>query len=652
MNYIQGFQNELLIIGGALIVMFLAIEKFDTWPASDNKDEGAQPPRSFTTFGRYLIYCSLYVVGFELVYLFFTFFPDLARTILGTFDITPTPIGGGDQTESTVNLAPLWALSALVAILSAPVLKAVEPMIRARVHRKAAIRSAVELVVRLIQFQEGLFRPDSEKANMAIEATGVKYLDSNAASERHTTISHKWFRAIYLYHAINAQTDPAFGRFLSDGQEEFGRIEKFFESMKEEMEAFLKQRGKNQSRAPERWGRSLEKGLDDLLNKTYLFIVCGVYKTRKSENERRKLLESFDIFVDTRDRVPFAADVVVKSVVVIAISAIVPTAIYLFLLRDVVGNQSVPAELRALVPVNQWWAMFWVAAGLLMHGAAICAVVLARRWFVKPDDKGRVSGGRDSDGSVTGGGATASRVAVMGLLGYGASLIVLFGMSLAAGTGWLESLQSAVMWSLAAAVTSSFTFVYVVRAAEERKPRPVRDVALHASIMAAVSLFLCLFVPGTLDPDIIHLWFAAYVLAASTLIGGGIAYVFPSGYYKHQTQLRKQQYQEVLDAAHEKLTKIEREYGVVLDNYFMDESAEDQGKATSFMEQCGREMESDLEKIVKPAYSKLVTPEIREVLEGRVQDIRDYLGPRLAFVSELANASTSDAEPEKRSDTG
>lgn len=633
MNFIQGYQNELLIIGGAVIVMFLAIEKFDTWPASNGKDEGAQPPRSFTTFGRYLTYCSLYVFGFEVIYLIFTFFPNITRSILGSFDIQPNPLGGEGETGSSANFAPLWALSALVAILSAPVSKAIEPMIRKRVHRRAAIKSAAEHVVRMIQFHDGIFRPDPDSADRAIEALGVKHLEPSAGSERQTSISHKWFRAIYLFHALEVQTDPAFGHFLSDGKEEFSRIERYFRSMKEEMDAFLKQRGKSEGRAPERWGRSLEKGLDDLLGKIYLFIVCGAYKTRKSNKERKRLLEGFGIFLDTQDRIPFAADVVVKSILAIAISALVPTVIYLILLQDVVENTSLPDDLRTLVPKNQWWAMYWVIAGLLMHGMAMCAVVIAWRWYAGEGDRGKPSRS----------GATASGVAVMGVLGYGVSLLVLFGVSVLAGIGLLGSLLSSLMWSLVAAVTSGFTFVYVVRAVEEIRPRPIKDIALHSSVMAGVSLFLCLFVPGALRPHVIHLWFAAYVMAASILIGGGIAYVFPSGYFRHLSQVKMRRHQEALDAAYENLTKMEREYGVGIDNYFLDDSAEDEKNASSFVEQYEQKIESDLEKIKRSAYEKSASLGVNEDLESRIKGVRDYLGPRLVFIRDFAKAAKSAA---------
>lgn len=622
LDLIQKFQNELLILGGLVVVMFVAVERFNTWPPQDSGQATLQPPRSFTTFGRYLTFCTLYVLLFEAVYLLLVFFPDASMAVLDRLGFEPSDADSPDNTEFAKDYTPLWALFILAGLLNAPFFKKGEPFIRERFHRRAAIKSKVEGLIRRIQYREGVFNPDEQLGREAIEATRALHVDVSARSDRYSTFSHKWFRAIYLLHMVKIQDDPGFNKFLTNSQEEFRQIEKFFETMREEMNFFLDQRSKNKDFAPRRWGRSLEKGLDDLLQRLYQFAACGVYTAKRTEKERATLLGSLGFDVSVRDEMPFGADVLVKSLLAIFLAIVVPTMIYLFLLRDVANDPSIREGLRSLVPKDQWWAMYWVCTGLLMHGAAMTVALMMRRWYLKNGE---------SDSTVAGT-ATASRLAGVGLVGYLASFAVLLTMSFVAGSRWQAALLAAAIWSLTPAITAFFISKYVSGAVEGKSPETAKNVVLQSAVMASASLFLCLFVPGAMNPEVIHAWFALYVVSASVLIGACIAYVFPPGYREHVLDLRNARRDSILQTAYEKFNDIENKIGTIYDELDMPNATISEERVFSVLDEWNGIQKKGLEDIVTSKHVKLITPEIEERLKHYVDEMEDYLEPKLASV--------------------
>lgn len=534
------YQTIITIIGAIFIAMIFMV-RFNTWAPVEDKAKLTNPPRHFTTWGRYTRYALLYVAANEILYLLIIWFPDIAKELVG-FATANNIIIPELHPESLRENIPLWSVIITTTVLpSLPQKFNVDYYLRKKLHRRAFITAEADSIIQDLKLNFEKFTPQDSVIQkvMGQGAIGTEKADY---LKKRNTVSHKWAKLSYLIYLFQRwETGREVRRFLDFYGEEWRRLSTDYEDLKLHIPQYRAQSGtQTNNKIVELLEGTLSRALDDKLDMLYMLITCGVLSTSRTLAQRRSAFAHFGLHPGHSIDVPFDWDTIIKSAGIVFLATLVPTMFYEFF-----ADPSVIASRPDIPdPRSPTGTAIWSVISLLLQGSAIAVAVYLNRLWLK------YRSNLEGDDEVNSLRPSVLRRSACALSAYLVGLAVLFvSAELMSGqaASLIEILGKIWAWPLASAVTGYFVCQYITTflkyekggqdVSEDRKwwTALTHGVALMGTSVAS-TLFYFNRLIGTAE-----LPFLIFVVATTFIIGCGIGYVFPEGYRKRRYELNRRE---------------------------------------------------------------------------------------------------------------
>jgi hypothetical protein len=516
---LQNLPSIWAILAGAFFMFVYSWSRFNTW--TDKEDfEYSDPPRHYTTWGRFVSFSLLYTLFIEFFYMLIVFFPE------GTVYIDQI-LGNGTLGEKKGfgEYSFLWAVLILTGVM--PNLRWIrdpELAIRHKLHEMAFIPFEGQSIINQFLIHPSLFRPDQEIIKNVIKEMGDEEKYSVEDFNQPTnSIRHKWCKLSYLrFKLMEWQTSRDVERFMCHCNLEKDSFEKTFSDLKVKIEKYndrLADLGENK---PDEYILLLESDitekLDLLLLQIYRVISCGVLAIEKLGYNRQSTFQSLGLYPALGTDIPFDWNSIINSMAVVFLVTFIPTMLYFFVIRQMdIGLD--------LIPKTAFEALLWAVYSLVINGIGIIGAIFVKRQSskIKSTDKLNTS---------------TFHYLGAGLFGYILSFIFLVAVNLIKdNVSIISAVETVGLWPLIPATTAIFTIHYLNTALHLKKPRWQQSLIQSLCTTFVGIAVVCINFNMIFNAEVFA--FLVFTTLTTALIGAGIGYTFPEGYRRRIERLQR-----------------------------------------------------------------------------------------------------------------
>jgi hypothetical protein len=536
-------QGAIAVVGGIFIAL-LFFAKFNTWAPTEAKAKSANPPRHFTTCGRYVSFAIAYTAIYEVLYVFIVSFPDIAPVLADAAKSYSLPIPGFDLKSFQQNPS-LWSVIIVAAVLpSLPEKVNLDFYLRDWLHRRAFITSEADSTVEDLRWHFEKFAPRDDVIEKVLKR-GLVGTEKEDFLNKRDSVSHKWAKLSYLTYLFQRwEAAREVKQFLECYEGERQRLETDYDELRAAISQYRAEVRKRDRTGVKKRGSSdvvkllepgLSKTLDDKLKALYTLITCGVLTTTRTPAQRRAAFAYFGLHPESKPTLPFDADTIALSVAIVFLATLVPVMIY-SAFGNTGNNKNIPFAASPAV------AVLWSAISLFLQGSAVLIAFYVNRLWLKYQTT------VDTDRTIL-----FLRPSLLRRLACAASAYVVgFGVLVVSALFMSRDnpglpIQQILPWPLVSAVTGYFVSRYLTAFVNLKRgdPEPAQreqwwDALKYAlaSAMAGVMASLLFFGHPWITPD--EAPFVVVAVSTMFIVGLGIGYVFPRGYRKHRQERRAQ----------------------------------------------------------------------------------------------------------------
>jgi len=515
----QNLPNMWAILAGAFFMFVYSWSRFNTWTGKEDF-EYSDPPRHYTTWGRFVSFSLFYTFFIEFIYMLIVFFPE------GTVYIDQI-VGKGSlgEKEGFGEYSFLWAVLILTGIL--PNLRWIrepELTIRHKLHEMAFIPFEGQSIINQFLIHPSLFRPDIETVKKVIkEMEGEEQYSIEDFNQPTKSIRHKWCKLSYLrFKLMEWQTSRDVERFMCHCNLEKDAFEKKISDLKLKIEQYndrLKDLGEDK---PDEYILLLEtdiaEKLDLLLTQMYRVITCGVLAIEKLGYNRQSAFQSFGLYPTLGTDIPFDWDSIVNSIGAVFLVTFIPTMMYFFVMRQMAIDSK-------LIPKSTFEALMWGIYSVVINSIGIIGAIFIRRQLSKIKATGKPN-------------TSTFHYLGAGLFGYILSFMFLASIVLINdNVSILGAFETVGLWPLIPATTAIFTIHYLNTALDAKRPRWQQSLIQSLCTTFVGIAVVCVHYNMIFTSEVLA--FLVFTAITSALIGAGIGYIFPEGYRRRIRRLQR-----------------------------------------------------------------------------------------------------------------
>lgn len=525
------------IILGAVFIAIVSRIRFNRW-TQKNIGKYAFPPRSFTTWPRFVRSALMYVLLIESFYFIIIYSP-------GTVIFIDKYLGGGhidyDIFKEMGQYSVLWSIFLLTGVLpNFPWISKWETNLRDMLHDYAFIPSEAKAVISQLNINYTAFKPDDKIVERILPKIGADAFSREDFSNVSDMIAHRWCKLSYLKNRlVDWMTFPSINNFFSLSKKDYDRFLAEYDRVKSEIDEYfgyirLHHNDREEKEVDHLNGllkatrTKLDAEIDTCLSKVYNFICIGILGTEKMPSGRKRAFKFFGLvpFIPERSNIDWDANI--KTISVLVSAVFLPTLLYYSMSQS--GFMSAKIN---YFPHSAQEALYWSLIGILMHALTIIVVVFFDRWRTRVltsmyDEK------KSSEASIP---HKLSYDVIAAMLGFLVGFMIMVGIIVAPHFGELDKVAQELvkkmpnnaLWSLLPAVTGFFIqyYLHTFRTQSRKAWQLGLSQGLIMSVVAAIVSFTVI---DKGISDILH--FMLYAAFTSFCVGAGIGYMFPHSYLK------------------------------------------------------------------------------------------------------------------------
>lgn len=503
------------------IIPFYSWFNFNTWTGEEFKLAMNNPPRHYTTFSRYVWYAFLYTMVLELVYILFLVVPGFIGVVIEALDLPIQVVAAHIHDEGKF---PLYLLVILLVVApNTPGLRKAERWMRSKLHREAFIPAEAEALMNQFVMHPARFEPNPDTTKVVMEAIGGDIPETRNITRPDKRLRHRWFKMSYLYHQLNgSKQDPKFLQFYDLCGPTPENCDKEYRKLQLDLRSYhttQHQNGKNPSRSDRKYLEDKKKDisarLDQLLEKAFRLIACGVLATQKTHHARMDKFRYFGLNPDYTEGPQVYVDIILSCVFLTTVLTFMTT--YLFHLID-------PLVIEDMTTVISWT----VVMIFLMGTSITSAVCLYRRLSIK-----RRTGLHAGNSTFVFGPRTD--ISIGAGAGYWAGFAIIMVYVIHFSPNQFTSLTEMAFrvwpWPMIPATTAGF-IIYYLYSLEVHRKRLVEG-CIQGTAMAAVAV-LAYAISSGLQKNDINILFLSYCAIVCGLTGFAIGWTFPEEYRRRR----------------------------------------------------------------------------------------------------------------------
>jgi hypothetical protein len=515
----ENIPNIWAILAGALFIFIYSWSKFNGWTGKEDL-EYKDPPRHYTTWGRFISFAFLYTLVIEFFYMFIVFCPQGAVYI----DQAIQGRGALAEIKNFGEYSFLWAVLIISGIIpNLKWIKEPELSLRHKLHEMAFIPFEAQSIIKQFLIRPELFQPQRKVIEDVIKeiGNGENYAIEDFIQPANS-IRHNWCKLSYLrFKLVEWQMSRDVERFMCHCKLEENVFEKSYNNLKTDIEKYnhrLKELGENK---PDEYILLLESDirekLDRLLHQMYRVISCGVLAIEKLGYNRKTAFESFGLHPMLGTDVPFDWDSIINSTIAVFIVTLIPTLLYFFVIRIM--------ELNPIyVPKGSMEALLWAVYSLVINCIGIVGAIFVKRQLSKVESSDKEN-------------IPKFHYLLAGLFGYVFSLVFLMIISLIIIPGGVKAaFRATALWPFVPATTAMFTIHYL-HTSLQIKTSKWRQSLVQGFGTAIVGI-LVVFIHFNMIFSKEVLAFLIFTALTTWLIGASIGYTFPEGYRQRIKRLK------------------------------------------------------------------------------------------------------------------
>lgn len=525
--------QTIYILLGALFIAVVSRNRFNRW-TQKNVGKYAFPPRSFTTWPRFVRSALLYILVIECFYFVIIYSP-------GTVVFIDKYLGAGHIDYGVLKemgqYSVLWSIFLLTGVLpNFPWVNKWETGLRDMLHDYAFIPSAAKAVISQLDINYTAFKPDDKIIQRILPKIGADRFDRHDFHNVSGEIAHKWCKLSYLkYRLEDWVTYPIINKFFEMSTNNYKRFLADYLRIKSEIDEYfdyIRQHDTGQETPHNGLLKATEiklnAELNVHLNKAYNFICIGILGTEKMPRGRKRAFKFFGLapFIPERSFIDW--DTNIKTIGVLVMAILLPTLFY-----HILSQSGLLSEKLNYFPHSPRQALLWSLMGIGMHAVTLIVVVFFDRWrtrvLTSMYDEEKVS-----DTSLPHKLSTDVIAAMLGfLVGFAAMTALIASRYYGDMTKMAEvlagSLSKNALWALLPAVTGFFV-QYYLHTSLSRRRKGWQLGLLQGLVMSAVAALVTFMATDLGFSQIRH--FMLYASFTSFFVGAGIGYVFPHSYRK------------------------------------------------------------------------------------------------------------------------
>ncbi len=510
MEFLYDLDKEIILfVVGLFFVAIYSLVTFNSWTKEELRFGYSNPPRHFTTWGRFTRFSLFYLFGIEALYILIAKFPEQFSVL---FEHPGNP--------TIVSDSSLYAVIVVTGFLSNfPGVRKMENYFRNMLHEKAFIPAEATAIIEHLSIDPNLFRPDSDTAQNVIEDLEDMKLPVSDLTKIAKTVEHKWYKISCLFYGIRKwKGRPEVNRFFEHCAPNYVSCEEKYEKLKRQICDYGEEKGKlGKGESTEEHKRfvytleaELSEKLDSLLKQVYQFVSCGILTTEKSLKSRVSAFESFGLYLDLDQKFPIDWNTIHKSVGIIFASALFPTLAYYYYFPIF----HIP-EPTSFYPISPQYIFIWAVIGMFMFSLGLLGAIMIQRYtprlgtdFIKVKP-------------------SLSKSVAAGFLAYFLGFSVLIVATLMSGNSVMENLHTMWLWPFLPTTTAAFTARYIQTYKKDESPRIKESLIQGAAVIIVAVIIVLLNSKALSNPH-----FMIYLVVVTGLIGGGIGFTLPESYRK------------------------------------------------------------------------------------------------------------------------
>ena len=496
---------------------------FNTWAGEKFEMAMNNPPRHFTTFSRYVWYAFLYTMVVEMVYLLFLVAPGLidvvAKALKLSIQVDTANIGDEG------NYAIYLLVTLIIVVPNTPGLRKAERWIRRTLHRQAFIPAEAEALMNQFMMHPARFEAETETTGRVMAAIGEDIPETQNITRPDKRLSHRWFKMSYLYLQLNgSKQEPKFLQFFDLCGPTPKNCEKEYEKLQMDIRSYFtnkKQIGEKLSWKDKKYlddkKEDISKRLDQLLEKAFRLIACGVLATQKTHQGRIEAFRYFGLNPDFSEGPQVYVDIILSCVFLSTLMTFTTTYIFHLIEPEIIKNMAIVIS----------WTVIMI---FLMGTSIISAVFLYRRLSIK-----RRTGLSAGNSILVFGPRTDIGIgAATGYLaGFAIIMFYIFKFSESDINGSMMMALKIWPWPMIPATTAGFIIYYLFSLDACRKR--LAEGVIQGVSMGAVAALAYIISSGLREVDI-NPSFLVYCSIVCCLVGFVIGWTFPEEYRRRRNR--------------------------------------------------------------------------------------------------------------------
>ncbi len=533
-------QTIWVLVVGALVIGAFAANQYRHW-TGEEADQPDNPPRHYTTMGRYYLFGLFYMAAFILVYTLLILAPkplvDMLREEVQTNDLMTKLLG------SVINPRFIFAVLLITtASTRIPVVVTWEKKLRMGLHNLAKTPSHVQGAIKgLMDDYRGKFQPDDAGMRKALVGDvelkqyflGQYFPPGDNKQDEEDSVLPLWAEINYLRWVTRQMPNYSTCKDKCCNQHELFKAN--YDKLTSDVKLYYDCRSKYQKGDTllKRFERDVAERAKDVLKSLLTAICCGVFAFYPSKTDRAKALKDMGLDSSIVGLDPINWPTILWSFLLIFITAFAPTIVYF--LMDLKPET---AEEAQLVPANWIMAFLWSIGAFMLHGAAVITAIICSR---------NMSPGSKLPESITSSMLKLRKIKAAfwaAILTIIACLWILVSIAypemqkLHAGMGAADivatSLNKLWPWCLIPLTTAIFTVVHREDAMAGRIKTNLKRVIARLATQAVVTCLMgsmaTMLYLNVKDPSATQIAFLIYASVVSLLIGGVLGWMMPKGY--------------------------------------------------------------------------------------------------------------------------
>lgn len=523
------------ILLGALFIAIVSRIRFNRW-TQKNIGKYTFPPRSFTTWPRFVRSALMYVMVIEIFYSVIIYFP-------GVVIFIDKYLGGGyldyEVFQNMGKYSVLWSIFLLTGVLpNFPWVSKWETSLRDMLHDYAFIPSEAKAVISQLNINYTAFKPDGKIIERILPKIGTNTFSRDDFTNVGNMIAHKWCKLSYLkYRLVDWMTYPSINKFFTLSKSDFQNFLSEYDRVKSEVDeyfGYIHAHNSGSEEADDLNGllnatrTKLHAEIDTSLNNVYTFICIGILGTEKMPGGRKRAFRFFGLapFIPERSNIDWDASI--KTIAVLVSAVFLPTLLYYIMSKNGYLNATINH-----FPHSANEALFWSMMGIVMHSLTIILVVFFDQWrtrvLTSMYDEEKID-----ETSLP---HKLSYDVIAAIIGFSVGFLIMGCMVIlqhpgeldAAASVFVKKMHKFALWATLPAVTGFF-IQYYLHTFRTQRWKDWQLGLFQGSFMSVVAAIASFLVIDKNISEILH--FILYAAFTSFCVGTGIGYMFTHSYLK------------------------------------------------------------------------------------------------------------------------